>query len=154
VRTLKPIRNSAKAVIVDNNRVLLTKNKDDQGYFYLFPGGGQEKGEELKAALIRECMEEIGCKVVVADLVCVREYIGKNHEFAEWDYDIHQVEFYFECRIDGEVQEFKGSNPDSYQVDVEWIECDRLDEIRVYPKTLAEMIRNNQARPIYIGDVN
>lgn len=28
------------------------------------------------------------------DIAYIREYLGKNHEFAEWDYDIHQVEFY------------------------------------------------------------
>ena len=151
---MKPIRNSAKAIIVDSNKLLLTKNKDEQGFFYLFPGGGQEKGEELKATVIRECIEEIGCNVVVGDLVYLREYIGKNHEFADWDFDVHQVEFYFECRINDHGETFKGLNPDSYQVDVEWVEFNRLQEIRVYPRKLVEQIMNKQDRPIYIGDAN
>lgn len=90
---MKPIRNSAKAIIIYDGKVLLTKNKDQEGFFYLFPGGGQEHGEQLSDALKRECMEEIGCHIRVHDLTYVREYIGKNHQFAEWDADVHQVEF-------------------------------------------------------------
>ena len=56
---MKPIRNSAKAVIIQNEKILLTKNKDDFGFFYLFPGGGQDHGEELKDAVKRECLEEL-----------------------------------------------------------------------------------------------
>ncbi|HZG86697.1 NUDIX domain-containing protein [Paenibacillus sp.] len=151
---MKPIRNSAKAIIVDNNRLLLTKNQDKQGYFYLFPGGGQEKGEELKAAVARECMEELGCKVWVGDIVFIREYIGKNHEFSEWDFDVHQVEFYFECGLAEPNVTFNGSNPDDDQVDVEWVEFDRLSDIRIYPKKLVERIVERQGKPCYIGDTN
>ncbi|MBD8499283.1 NUDIX domain-containing protein [Paenibacillus arenosi] len=151
---MKPIRNSAKAIIIEENRLLLTKNSDDQGYFYLFPGGGQEKGEELKAAVVRECLEEIGCAVEVGDIVYIREYIGNNHEFAEWDYDVHQVEFYFECRLAGAQAPNNGLNPDDNQVGVEWIEFDRLHEKRIYPRKLIEQIMHKQCKPCYLGDSN
>ena len=85
------IRNSAKAIIMSDNKVLLTKNVDDDGYFYLFPGGGQEHGETLHETVTRECMEEIGEQVDVGDLVHIREYIGKNHEYASFDSDFHHV---------------------------------------------------------------
>jgi 8-oxo-dGTP pyrophosphatase MutT (NUDIX family) len=147
VWTLKPIGNSAKAVIVENGRVLLTKNVDHLGHYYLFPGGGQEKGEDLRSALVRECLEETGCRVEVGDLVYIREYIGKNHEFAEWDRDVHQVEFYFACRIEGPERELEGSNPDSFQVDVEWNECHRLDEIRLYPREACRGDQIQSGRP-------
>jgi ADP-ribose pyrophosphatase YjhB (NUDIX family) len=110
---MKPIRNSAKAIIIENKKILLTKNKDDFGFFYLFPGGGQEHGEELKDAVLRECLEEIGEKVVVGNLVYVREYIGKNHEFAAWDSDVHQVEFYFQCSLESNDSTFvNATNPE------------------------------------------
>nr|WP_317851925.1 NUDIX domain-containing protein [Planococcus sp. 4-30] len=54
------IRNSAKAVILKDSKVLLTKNVDDEGFFYLFPGGGQDHGETLPETVKRECLEEIG----------------------------------------------------------------------------------------------
>lgn len=96
---MKPIRNSAKAVIVQDGRLLVIRLEDQYGTAYVFPGGGQEKGEELKDAVARECLEEIGQAVNVGELLHIREYIGKNHEFAEWDADIHQVEFYFACSL-------------------------------------------------------
>jgi 8-oxo-dGTP pyrophosphatase MutT (NUDIX family) len=152
---MKPIRNSAKAVIVCDGMVLLTKNKDLDGYFYLFPGGGQEAGENLSAAVVRECMEEIGQRVTVGELLHVREYIGKHHEFAQWDADIHQVEFYFRCElVSTELTEFNGSTPDPDQVGVEWIDITRLHEIRVYPQTLSGMMQTGTNGPRYIGDVN
>jgi len=151
---MKPIRNSAKAIIIEGNQLLLTKNQDEQGFFYLFPGGGQEIGEELKVAVKRECMEELGCEVVVDDIVYIREYIGKNHEFAEWDHDVHQVEFYFECRIKDSVERFRGTNPDNGQVGVEWIGIDKLSEVRIYPSKLSEQIKNRQLKRCYMGDIN
>lgn len=152
---MKPIRNSAKAVIVQDGRLLVIRLEDQYGTAYVFPGGGQEKGEELKDAVARECLEEIGQAVNVGELLHIREYIGKNHEFAEWDADIHQVEFYFACSlIDPEATVFEGSNPDDHQVAVEWIALEELSQIRLYPKTIGELLLQSDSSSIYLGDLN
>ncbi|OAX45347.1 NUDIX domain-containing protein [Paenibacillus sp. AD87] len=152
---MKPIRNSAKAVIVQDGRLLVIRLEDQYGDAYVFPGGGQEKGEELKDAVARECLEEIGQAVTVGELLHIREYIGKNHEFAEWDADVHQVEFYFECRlIDSKATIFEGSNPDDHQVAVEWISLEELSKVRLYPKTIGELLQNKNSSRIYLGDLN
>jgi len=152
---MKPIRNSAKAIIMNNERLLLTKNKDDLGFFYLFPGGGQEHGEQLREAVARECIEEIGQQVEVGDLVYVREYIGKNHQFADSDSEIHQVEFYFQCSlVSNDSTIVNGANPDEYQVGVEWIDIDHLEQFRIYPATLGPLIKNKQLDFRYLGDAN
>lgn len=152
---MKPIRNSAKAIIINSESVLLTKNKDEFGFFYLFPGGGQEHGEQLKDAVRRECMEEIGQSVIVHDLVYVREYIGKNHEFASWDAEVHQVEFYFQCTLTSNDASFdNGENPDADQVGVEWVDLNQLDEIRLYPKPLGKILREANLEVRYLGDMN
>lgn len=148
-----PIRNSAKAIIIRDNKILLTKNKDVEGFFYLFPGGGQEHGEILPKALKRECVEEIGCEVEVGALLHVREYIGKNHEHASFDSDLHQVEFYFACRILSEWSDhLKPSNPDSHQVGVEWIDIHVLKQYRLYPKEISSHIGGSSK--VYLGDIN
>lgn len=72
------IRNSAKAIIISGEKVLLTKNQDNDGYFYLFPGGGQEHGETIHQTLKRECIEEIGQQAEIGELLHIREYIGKK----------------------------------------------------------------------------
>ncbi|OME95530.1 NUDIX hydrolase [Paenibacillus amylolyticus] len=152
---MKPIRNSAKAVIVQDGRLLVIRLEDQYGTAYVFPGGGQEKGEELKDAVARECLEEIGQAVNVGELLHIREYIGKNHEFAEWDADIHQVEFYFACSLfDPEATVFEGSNPDDHQVAVEWIALEDLSNIRLYPKTIGELLLKSGSSSIYLGDLN
>lgn len=76
------IRNSVKAIIIKDNKILTMKGKDDDGFYYLLPGGGQNHGETMVEALKRECLEEIGCNVEVLHLQIIREYIGKNHEFS------------------------------------------------------------------------
>jgi 8-oxo-dGTP diphosphatase len=152
---MKPIRNSAKAVIIEDGKILLTKNIDDAGYFYLFPGGGQEPGEELRQAVVRECSEEIGQAVNVGELLFIREYIGRNHEFSQTDGDLHQVEFYFRCGLKSREGTLgNGSNPDTYQVGVEWVDLRQLANIRVYPKSLGKKLQEDCFSPIYLGDVN
>ncbi|AIY05457.1 MutT/NUDIX family protein [Planococcus sp. PAMC 21323] len=151
------IRNSAKAVIHKEGHVLLTKNKDAEGFFYLFPGGGQEHGEVLVDTIKRECLEETGYQVAAGDLLYVREYIGKNHEHAH-DRDFHQIEFYFVCTIEaGSVEIPVPTNPDSHQIGIEWVAISKLPELRMYPKEIGVPIQQfaeNQKAAVYLGDIN
>ena len=153
---MRPIRNSAKAVIIKDGRLLLTKNKDDFGYFYLLPGGGVESGENLHEALIRECMEEVSAHIEIGEILFIRDYIGKNHEFAEWDADVHQIEFMFECRVLNESELGNGAVPDGAQTGVEWLEIAHLGEYRIYPSVLKDVLGENGKRvnTVYLGDVN
>ena len=149
---MKPIRNSIKAIIVRDRHVLLIKNIDDDGFWYTFPGGGQNAGEDMLTALRRECFEETGVAISVGPLRLVREYIGKNHEFSESDGDIHQVELYFECGLAPGSEPRNGDMKDTSQVDVEWLPVDRLGSVRVYPKLFQKGLGDLQT--IYLGDVN
>lgn len=150
------IRNSAKAIIIKEDKILFTKNRDDEGYFYLYPGGGQEHGETLRNALIRECIEEIGANVEVGELLQVREYIGKNHEHSSIDFNIHHVNFYFACTIKNEDGEhFEPTNPDSHQIGIEWILINDLPQYRIYPRELSKfLLTGSNKSPVYLGDIN
>ncbi|WP_039862898.1 NUDIX domain-containing protein [Planococcus donghaensis] len=151
------IRNSAKAVIEKEGHVLLTKNIDSEGIFYLFPGGGQEHGEVLVQTIKRECLEEIGYQVIVGELLHIREYIGKNHEHAH-DRDFHQIEFYFVCTIDAQAVEVPiPSNPDSHQIGSEWVAISKLQEYRIYPKEIRlpiQQFAHAKKIAVYLGDIN
>lgn len=155
---LMHVRNSIKAIIFKEDRMLLTKNQDDEGYFYLCPGGGQEHGETFHETLRRECLEEIGQQVEIGELLFIREYIGKNHEHAYFDYHLHQVEYYFACHILEDKEMIKQpTNPDSYQVGIEWMPVKDLLKYRVYPQKLRKSIinyYNGERSPIYVGDTN
>jgi 8-oxo-dGTP diphosphatase len=153
---MKPIRNSAKAIIIKDGMILCTKNKDKFGIFYLLPGGGQEPQESLHETLKRECKEEISAEIVIGDIKFIREYIGKNHEFAEWDSNVHQIEFMFECKLKSDIDVQNGSVPDSMQIGVVWINIKDINEYRIYPKILRDVIREDGKfnNVVYLGDVN
>jgi len=146
------LRNAARAIILHNNRILLTRNCGVKGDWFLFPGGGQLPAEELEATVRRECLEETGLVVRVGALRFVREYIGAHHDFAEKDGHIHQIEFYFECEpMPGEDLR-EASNIDNNQVGIEWVRIDDLPRINLFPKALRHRI--GKPGPIYLGDCN
>ena len=152
---MRPIRVAAKAVIIDTGRLLAVKNADREGFWYILPGGGQEPGETLHEALRRECREEIAVDVEVGELLCIREYIGRNHEFADHDADVHQTELMFACTIARGQTPTVGPIPDGNQVGIEWLDLARLDRYRLYPKVLKEVLGNPAGdRRVYLGDVN
>ncbi|WP_404457230.1 NUDIX domain-containing protein [Oceanobacillus kapialis] len=152
------IRNSAKAVIVQDGQLLAIKKQDQEGYYYILPGGGQEHGENLHQTLKRECIEEINADVEVGDLIFMREYIGKNHEHATFDADVHQMEYMFVCKIaEGSPEIGNGTVPDDGQIGVEWLPLTELLNDRLYPQTLREYVVEyvaGKVAPVYLGDVN
>ena len=150
------IRNSAKAIIIQNGRLLAIKNRDPEGDWYILPGGGQNHGETLHEALQRECYEEIGATVTIGPLRLIREYIAQNHEFAAEDGSLHQVELMFQCEIDPQYSPATGHTPDAYQTGVSWLPLDALDRYRLYPSVLKFVLKDGEATsfPAYLGDVN
>ncbi|MBS4189353.1 NUDIX domain-containing protein [Bacillus sp. FJAT-49705] len=152
------IRNSAKAVILQDEKLLAIKKQDRDGYYYILPGGGQEHGENLHEALKRECIEEINADVEVGDLIFIREYIGKNHEHFEFDSHLHQTEYMFLCKIKaGNKKIGNGTNPDDGQLGVEWLPLSELFEYRIYPQTMRGYLQDyfaGKETPTYLGDIN
>ncbi|MBU5211902.1 MULTISPECIES: NUDIX domain-containing protein [Heyndrickxia] len=149
------IRNSVKALIIQDGRILVTKNQDQEGYFYLCPGGGQEFGETFHETLQRECLEEIGREVQeIGELIFVRELVGKNYGLPS----VHQVEYYFSCTIlDSGNFISQGVNPDEHQVGVEWLPIADIIKYRFYPQEMREVIlryENGESVPIYLGAIN
>ncbi|MGM0469492.1 MAG: NUDIX domain-containing protein [Promethearchaeati archaeon] len=149
------IRNSVKAIIIENNKILFTKNKDESGIFYLLPGGGQEPGENMKDALRREVYEETGAEIYIDDIKYVREYIGVNHEFSEYDEDVHQIEYMFICQLKN-ISDNQVSEPDSMQIGIEWMKMDNIETCRIYPKILKSLLMKDGLieEKVYLGDIN
>lgn len=148
------IRNSAKAIIIRDEHVLLSHINDDGGEWYVLPGGGQKHGETLRETVQRECLEEIGVAVQVGELRLVREFIAKNHG-AESDWHIHRVEFMFECQIAGDAVPSNGVHPDAAQTGIVWVPLADLAAYTLYPTGLAEILRGGVSNVVcaYMGDV-
>lgn len=153
---MKSIRNSAKAVIIRDGRLLVIELRDESGPWFQLPGGGQVPGETLCQALIRECLEEVNALIHVGDLRYVREYIGDHHEFATEDEGFHQVDFMFACEILNPREIKPGHDPDHGQLGVRWLDIERLGEYRLYPLSLRDKLKDpaKPGTPVYLGDVN
>jgi 8-oxo-dGTP diphosphatase len=152
----KGIRNSAKALIIDEGRLLAIKQLDDEGDWYTLPGGGQHPGETLIDALQRECLEELGVGVEVGLLRHIREYIGANHEFAVEDAGVHQIEFMFECALLADPFGAEPLLPDQRQVGIAWLPLAGLRSYRLYPLELRPLLAHgiDPDSPVYLGDIN
>ena len=150
------IRNSAKAVIVKDDKLLAVKIQENGGTYYILPGGGQEHGENLHQALERECREELGAEVEIGELLFVREYIGKNHELAAYHAHAHQTEFMFLCNVHQDTFD-NGTNPDKGQTGTEWLPIKDLLDYKLFPQALRTHLISyfdDGKAKTYVGDIN
>lgn len=150
-RKMNYVRNSARAILIKDDCIAITKNQEVYGEAYYLPGGGQEFGEDLETTLRRECIEEIGLGVNVLQCAFIREYIGEKQAYHEYDMNIHQVEFYFICTLDYETLP---TSIDKRQIEWFWAPIDNLSqyEKNFFPKSLIPFIQNKQfSQTIYLG---
>jgi 8-oxo-dGTP pyrophosphatase MutT (NUDIX family) len=146
------LRYAAKALIIEDGKILCLRKQGDIGGYYVLPGGGQDPGELLTGTLARECMEELGAKVEVGRLRFVQEYVGSNHLFKDVHDRMHFVNLYFECRLLEPVLSHP-ITPDAGQVGLEWLEIDRIGEAAFFPRVLAGRLGPDAAEgPAYLGD--
>lgn len=153
---MRYIRTAARALIILDQKLLAIKMRDRTGIFYILPGGGQRHGETLREGLRRECLEEIGTHVTVGELLYVREYIGKNHEFRNSHHAFHQVENVFRCSLPDPEGIGPGTEYDKKQIGVEWIPLEDLPGCRFLPEVIKPFFKNGHFDPgtNYLGDVN
>ncbi|WP_446469539.1 NUDIX domain-containing protein [Xenorhabdus stockiae] len=153
------IRISAKAIIIHKEQILLVRYKSDSDEWYTLPGGGQLFGETLTQTLIRECLEETAYKIELSRLVFVREYIGNNHEFAQFDKDVHQTELIFLASLADKNPDIHNRDikADKDQISAQWINLEDVINLPLFPAVLRSLIvekRFSADFPIYLGDVN
>ena len=151
---MKSVRISAKAIIINNGKLFAMHHHDSEGTYYILPGGGQRNGESLIAAVKRECIEEAGIKVTVGEVMYIRDYIGDKHEFTGQKPGFHQVEIMFKCEILDGSGIGNGKQMDERQIGVSWLLLDELDQYRLYPAILKDVLQDNKQDSIYLGDVN
>ncbi len=84
-----------RGILIKDDSLILIKRVTKLRTYYVFPGGGVEKGESLPIALIREIKEELGLNVSI------------KKQFAKKRFDkegIKQEEFFYLCDIiDGKL---------------------------------------------------
>jgi 8-oxo-dGTP pyrophosphatase MutT (NUDIX family) len=150
------IRTAARALIIEDDKLLVIKMRDSSGIFYILPGGGQHHGETLHESLTREVKEEIGVPVTIGAFAYLREYIGRNHEFRANHSNFHQVECVFHCSLTTHEGLGGGTEHDKKQVGIEWIPLLAVPEHRLLPKCIKSFFTASGfvAPNPYLGDTN
>ena len=148
------IRSTAKALIVNDGKVLLNKCRNEKyGDYYSLPGGGQHQYEALHDALIRECLEETGYTVVPVRFAALCEDISMSEEVRENHPDYaHRMYHIFICEL-AEVARKEPTETDDMQVSSEWIPIVSLKQARTLPKVLGENIDKvlDGTAPLFLG---
>jgi len=142
------IRNSAKALIIKDGKMLAVKLRDSDGEWYIMPGGGQETEELLSTAVCREVAEEIGIHTECKELLFVIE--GLHGE------SFHRVDFVFLCEYIDEIPNAI-LHGDTYQIGYEWLDISTLNVQPLYPSKLRRQIMNYyEGKPyqVYLGNEN
>ncbi|WP_309113844.1 NUDIX domain-containing protein [Saccharothrix sp.] len=120
------IRVAVSAIVQDPTGRLLMIRRTDNGK-YAIPGGGQDVGETLAQAVVREVEEETGIHVEVTGLVGL--YSNPNHVIAYDDGEVRQ-EFSICFRAQPTGGELRTSNESK---EVLWVEPDRLPDLDIHP---------------------
>ena len=142
----RSIRNSAKALIIKEGRVLAVKIKEKDEEWYIMPGGGQESEELLADAVCREVAEETGIEVAAKELVFVIE--GVHGEA------FHRVDLVFLCEYIGELPNAV-CRKDHNQTGCDWLDIRTLNHAKLYPSKLRRQIMNlYEGKPykVYLGN--
>ena len=148
------IRSTAKAVIINDGKILLNKCSDiNNGNYYALPGGGQQKYETLYEAVIRECKEETGYEVIPLKLIGVCEVICLDEEFREKHSEYaHKMYHIILCELASNVA-VHPIEQDSMQIGIEWIDINTMDNIRLFPRHFGEKISDvlSGVAPVFLG---
>ena len=141
------IRNSVKAILIHEDKLLVTTYEDEDGTYHLLPGGGQEIGETLDKTLKRECLEETGIEVKEGELLFIRECFI--------DPEVHRVEFMYSCTP---VSFTNALHMDSKQTGISWLPIDDLLQASLFPIGIRKLIQDfhagNESGPVYVGEID
>lgn len=144
-------RVSARALIVQGHRILLSRYKDDRGYWYILPGGGVKRGETLTTALTRECLEELNASIEIGELITIREVVARKQDQPYLPAGFHQIEHFFRCQLTSELG--KATAPDPNQHGYEWVPLYELENRLFFPVEMVPMLISGQFPSNYLGEI-
>ena len=127
----------SRAIIIDNNHILLAYNPQKvPDHHYYLPGGHIEHHESAKEALIREIQEETGYISTIDNFVCVLENAWQE---TSAPCHTHDVSFIFTIKI--LELKFNAHIPQKEDyVAFAWFEIDALEKLNLQPKILKTFI--------------
>lgn len=109
-------RPSSRAIILDDSgRIALVYSQKEK--YYKFPGGGINKGEDKKEALIREVREETGLMVIPETIEEYGSVLRRQKSNISPNTIFEQENFYYICKVGNQVV---GQDLDDYEKGAEF----------------------------------
>lgn len=120
-------RPSVYGVVIKDSKVLLVPQWDG----YDVPGGGIDKGESIKDALIREAKEETGFDVVPGKLLLVSEDFFIRPKTGE---PMHSILMYYACEVVGGELSSEGFSEFEKEIAklAEWVPLEQIASLKFY----------------------
>ena len=128
--TSRPIRLATRAIIVQDNRLLLVNAfPGPESTLWCAPGGGAEPHASLPDNLAREVHEETGLTIRVGPPALVNEFHNPDTGF-------HQVEVFFRCTVTGGAVCDAWTDPEGIVHRRRWFTRSEMAGIRFKPDSL------------------
>lgn len=128
------------AIIVQNNKILMTTNKNDS--FYYSVGGRVKMNETIEEAVRREVFEETGNQLEIDRLAFINEnfFTDKSN-----NQKYHEISFYFIMKTTENLTLMgKSYTQNNIEEVVEWLPLDKLDEYTIFPDFLKTQLNLNE----------
>lgn len=150
------IRNSAKALILKDGKLLLNSHLTSTGELYHdLPGGGQNPYETMEEAVVREVREETGLRVEPVRFAALCEEIFTNEDMRRrFPQYCHRCMHIFLVRVlPGPVGE--KSEPDFQQTGSAWFTPQEAEALPLVPLQLRGRVAQvlNAPGPVYLGSI-
>ena len=127
----------SRAVIIDQDHILLCKTLDCPIDFYFLPGGHIEHKESAEQAVLRELMEEAGANGTIRRLLgCLEHIFEPGHNSICHN---HEYNFVFEVESERLKKHIPVPKCEDH-IDVLWLPINQLSFIDFRPEPLKELL--------------
>jgi len=119
-------------LLIESNKMLLLKHEGlgPKGHLWSPPGGGIEFGDESKARLKKEFLEETGLEIAIHRFLFINEHIDDQH---------HAIELFFSVQqVSGKVR--LGADPEQEKQILTDLKFLSLEEIQALPSGTAHAL--------------
>jgi len=142
------VRNSAKAIVISNGKILVNRCESRFGDYFTLPGGGQRSGEMLTETVKRELLEETGYSVTPIRMSGIYERISTGRDEGL----CHKIYFFFLCKLNEEARK-PPTERDRFQIGTEWLPLRDIASRNLFPRAIRDNIRNltGYGETIFIG---
>jgi len=129
----KPIR--AACILLRDGEILLIHRVRGKEEYFVFPGGGVEKGEAINEAVLRELKEEASVEADIDRLLYIHDYGSSQQYYYLCQYLSGEPKLSDDCN---EKKEMEEKEDDFYEP--VWMKISKLPKLLLYPLEIRDWL--------------